>query len=167
MPDDLYDRDILEWSERQTDLLRRVAGDERHQDVDWAHVIEEIKTVGTAQLNDVRGLVRQMMICLVRIHLDWNAATWPDRKLELDCLLDDATEQFTPSMNQRIDLELIWSRLRGRTLRHSSDDPRCRALPDHCPWSLDALLAGDHDALLAALAGWPVAPTSLRITTIP
>jgi Domain of unknown function DUF29 len=165
MPDDLYDRDILEWSERQAAALRHLTSDGKpsdgkHGDVDWLHVIEEIQGVGTAQLNDVRGIIRQAMMTLVGIHLDWKNVTRPDRLLELDCLLDDAGEQFTPSMKQRIDLNTMWHRLRERTIRYSSDDPRCHALPDHCPWTLEALLANDHDALLAALAGWPVAPAT-------
>ena len=46
MPDDLYERDILAWSERQAELLRRVANGERVNDVDWPHVVEEIADVG-------------------------------------------------------------------------------------------------------------------------
>lgn len=46
MPDDLYERDILIWSEQQADLLRRVARGERVNGVDWAHVAEEIEDVG-------------------------------------------------------------------------------------------------------------------------
>jgi Domain of unknown function DUF29 len=158
MPDDLYDRDILEWSERQAAALRHLASVEKYADVDWRRVIEEIEGVGIAQLNDFRGIIRQVMMALVEIHLDWKNVARPDRILELDCLLDDAGEQFTPSMKQRIDLNMMWHRLRERTICRSPDDPRCRALPDHCPWTLEALLANDDDALLAALAGWPVAP---------
>ena len=156
MPDELYERDILTWSERQAELLRRVAGTERYGDVDWSHVIEEIAAVGTAQLNDVRGIVRQAMICLLRIHFDRENVARPDWMAELACLLDDAAEQFTPSMPRRIDLDAMWSRVRTRTVRRFADDPRGHALPDRCPWTFDALLANDHDALLAALAGWPI-----------
>jgi len=161
MPDDLYKRDILEWSERHADLLRRVARDERHGDVDWSHVIEEIAAVGVAQLNDVRGSLRQAMNCLVRLHFGTNDGARPDWALELGCLLDDAADQFTPSMRQRIDLDAMWRRVRARALQQLPDDPRSRALPDHSPWSVGALLANDHDALLAALAGWPIEPVIL------
>jgi len=40
MPDSLYDTDILIWSERQADLLRRLAGGERlNETIDWEIVI--------------------------------------------------------------------------------------------------------------------------------
>ena len=42
----LYDTDILAWSERQADLLRRVAAGERANDqVDWGNVAEEIEDI--------------------------------------------------------------------------------------------------------------------------
>jgi hypothetical protein len=163
MSNDLYVRDILEWSERQAGLLGRVAGDERHGDVDWRRVIDEITAVGVAQLNDVRGLLRQAMTCIIRIHLNWHDAARPDWELELGCLLDDAADQFTPSMEQRIDLDTMWSRTRARAIRPLPDDPRGHALPDHCPWTIDVLLANERDGLLSALAGWPVAPTTPRL----
>ena len=156
MPDDLYERDILEWSARQADLLRRLATDENHNGVDWSHVIEEIEAVGTAQLNDFRGIIRQALIALIRTQLDPNNPARSDWTLEFSCLLDDAAEQFTPSMRDRIDLRLIWERVRARAIRRAPNDPRALALPEHCPWTVEALLAADHDALVARLAGWPV-----------
>ena len=53
--DDLYWQDILVWSERQAELLRRVAGGERVNDVDWDHVIEEIEDVGSSELHSVQA----------------------------------------------------------------------------------------------------------------
>ena len=51
MPDDLYERDILSWAERQSALLRRLANGERlNEAVDWPHVIEEIEDVGRSEL---------------------------------------------------------------------------------------------------------------------
>src|SRR5580658_10166098 len=43
MPNDLYEHDVLAWSERQAELLRRVARGERVTDIDWDHVVEEIE----------------------------------------------------------------------------------------------------------------------------
>ena len=48
MPSDLYERDILSWSEHQADLLRRLARGERVNDVDWEHVVEEIEEHGNS-----------------------------------------------------------------------------------------------------------------------
>ena len=73
MPDDLYDRDVLAWSEHQADLLRRLARGERVNDVDWEHVVEEIEDVGLSELNAVRSYVRLMLVHLLKHQ------GWPDR----------------------------------------------------------------------------------------
>src|SRR5690242_9861574 len=68
MAGDLYDTDILVWSERQADLLRRLAAGERvNADVDWDNVIDEVETVGRAELNAVESLLLQAMIHLLRL----------------------------------------------------------------------------------------------------
>ena len=50
MPDDRYHRDILAWSDQQSERLRRVAAGERVNDVDWGNVIEEIESLGVREL---------------------------------------------------------------------------------------------------------------------
>ena len=160
MPDDLYERDILAWSERQAELLRRAANGERVNDVDWPHIVEEIADVGGSELNSVRSYLRQAMIHLIKIHLspdDLARAHW---HVELDAFFDDAANRYTPSMRQRIDVNSIWVRARKTMVRYFSPEPPARALPEHCPWSLDDLLAGDHDLLLAALSAPRPAPES-------
>ena len=74
MPDDLYDRDVLAWSAHQADLLRRLARGERVNDVDWAHVVEEIEDVGLSQLNAVRRYLRLMLVHLLKVH-GWPASS--------------------------------------------------------------------------------------------
>jgi hypothetical protein len=147
MSDDLYERDILDWSERQADLLRRVANGERRNDVDWPHVIEEIADVGSSELNSVRGYLRQAIIHLFKIHLTPDDLARDHWLMELDAFLDDAADRFSPSMRQRIDLDAIFAKDRARVLRRVPG----QTLPAACPWTLDDLLAGDTDALLAAL----------------
>ena len=50
MPDSLYERDALAWSDQQAELLRSVAGGGGHGSVDWANVIEEVQDVGRSEL---------------------------------------------------------------------------------------------------------------------
>ena len=52
-----YDSDILIWSERQADLLRRRAAGELVNDaaLDWPNIAEEIEDVGRSQLNAVES----------------------------------------------------------------------------------------------------------------
>jgi hypothetical protein len=57
MPDGLYERDILFWSQNQAELLRRLARGERVNDVDWEHVVEEIEDVGLSELTVHRWII--------------------------------------------------------------------------------------------------------------
>ena len=52
---DLYETDILLWSERQAELLRRHAAGERINDaaIDWPNIAEEIEDVGRSERNSV------------------------------------------------------------------------------------------------------------------
>jgi hypothetical protein len=66
MPDDLYERDVLVWAERQADLLRRLAAGERVNDaVDWPNVIEEVRDVGESGLRACQSLLVQAMAHLL------------------------------------------------------------------------------------------------------
>ncbi|HYZ62510.1 MAG TPA: DUF29 family protein, partial [Acetobacteraceae bacterium] len=59
---DLYEQDVLEWSERQADLLRRHAAGERlNEKPDWANIIEEIEDVGSERLHSVESLLVQAL----------------------------------------------------------------------------------------------------------
>ncbi len=47
MPDGLYERDFLLWSEAQADLLRRLAAGELvNAAVDWPNLIDEVWDLG-------------------------------------------------------------------------------------------------------------------------
>jgi hypothetical protein len=70
MPDDLYERDILAWSARQADLLRRFAHGERVNGIDWEHVAEEIEDVGLSELNAVRSHLRALVRAASPVHSD-------------------------------------------------------------------------------------------------
>ena len=53
---DLYDADILLWSEHQAALLKRLAAGERlNERPDWANIIEEMESVGRSQLSTVKS----------------------------------------------------------------------------------------------------------------
>ena len=152
MPDDLYDRDILAWSEHQSALLRRVARGERLNDVDWDHVVEEIEDVGLSELNAVRSYLRQMLVHLLKLY-GWAESTARDHwRMELSGFQADASQRFAPSMRQRIDVAELYRRARKQLVAMRVDNKLPRPLPDHCPFSLDDLLEGDPQELEARLA---------------
>lgn len=152
MPDGLYDRDVLIWSEQQAELLRRLAAGERVNDaVDWANVIEEVQDVGQSQLRSCRGLLRQAMLHLLKLHA-WpgsgSVGHWRD---EVDAFLSAAEDHFTPSMKQHLDVAALYAKALRSARRASDRSGAARILPDACPFTLDALLDGDVQALISEL----------------
>ena len=71
-----YDSDILEWSERQADLLRRRAAGElvNEAEMDWPNIAEEIEGVGRGELRLGRSALRQALRCVLK------AEAWPDAR---------------------------------------------------------------------------------------
>jgi hypothetical protein len=58
---DLYDDDILLWSEHEAALLRRLASGEHvnDRDLDWPNISEEIEAVGRSELRACGALLVQ------------------------------------------------------------------------------------------------------------
>ncbi len=134
-----YDIDILDWSERQAALLRRAAGGERVNDLDWPKIIEEIESVGLSELRAVRSLLRQALL-----H-DLKAEAWPltsyvpHWRSEARAARIDAADAYAPSMRQRIDLAAIYAQAL-RTMPETVDGQPPLPVPVLCPVTLDELL---------------------------
>jgi hypothetical protein len=147
MPDDLYDCDVLAWSEHQADLLRRLARGERVNDVDWQHVVEEIEDAGLSELHAIHSFLNQMLVHLLKLR------GWPDSpsanrwRVELVTLQKDAARRFAPSMRQRIDLGRLYADALEQLepLQHDGTAPL--AWPANCPFTLEQLLRGKRSAL--------------------
>jgi len=102
---ELYDADILLWSEQQAKLLRRVTAGERINDqVDWENVAEEIESVGRNELREVESLLVQALAYMLQAEawpLSRDAAHW---HAESRRFRGDAAARFTPAMRQRLDM---------------------------------------------------------------
>ena len=153
MPDDLYHRDVLAWSQHQADLLRRVGRGERVNGVDWDQVAEEIEDLGLSELNALRSFLRLTMVHLLKIY------GWPDSSAvghwrgEIVGFQSEAAERFAPSMRQKIDVEKLYGLALKQIARDTYDAQPPRLPPDLCPFSLDQLLTADPAALEEALPG--------------
>ncbi len=106
---DLYDADVLEWSEHQARLLRRHAAGEPGNEVpDWANIIEEVEGVGRSQLSAVRSLLIRALEHDLKIKAWPQSRDLPHWKVEARRFRIDAAEAFTPSMRQRIDVDRLY-----------------------------------------------------------
>lgn len=154
MAESLYDADILIWSERQAELLRRLAAGERvNDDVDWANVIDEVESVGRSELNAVESLLFQALIHLLKLQAYPGSGSAPHWRGEARAFLSQAKRRFSPSMRTRIALaDLHKDAVEAASAAYPEVD---RWDPEACPFTLDELLGqlGHVAALLEPLGG--------------
>jgi hypothetical protein len=158
MPDDLYDRDLLEWAEQQAALLRRAARGERVNEVDWVHVVEEIEDVGLSALAAVRAHLRQLLLQMMKLHGWPSSSACEHWRNELGVFQTEAAERFAPSMRQRLDIVGLYQQARKAVNRMRIDGQPPEPLSDDCPYTLDDLLSGDTDELVGRLGGAQAQP---------
>ena len=138
---DLYETDILVWSEQQAELLRRLAHGERVNDqLDWEHLIEEVESVGSEQLHAVESLLLQALVHMLK------AQGWPlardveNWRADARGFRAQAANRFAPSMRQRLDLARLY-RQALRAVPATMDGQPPQPLPESCPATLDELLS--------------------------
>ena len=137
---DLYDVDVVEWSEQQARLLRdAAAGRLGNEAPDWANIIEEIESVGQSQVDAVESWWVQAFL-----H-DLKAEAWPlSRDVphwqgEARGFRAQARRKYRPSMRQKIDLAGLYAdALAG--LPETLDGQPPLPVPPACPVTLDDLL---------------------------
>lgn len=136
-----YDTDILDWSERQAALLRRLASGERVNDeVDWPNVIEEVESVGREQLHAVESLLFQALVHMLKAEAWPQSSAAPAWRAEARGFRAQARRRFVPSMRQRLDVPGIYADAL-RTIPDTIDGQSPLPVPAESPFSLDDLLA--------------------------
>jgi hypothetical protein len=151
MPDDLYHRDVLLWSEQQANLLRQLARGERVNNVDWDRVVEEIEDVGISELRSVESFLVLTLLHLLKMY------GWPDSpavdhwRVETAAFQGEAQRRFAPSMRQHLDAERVFTAALKPLQRAKYDGHTPRAFPASCAFTLDQLLNEEPEVLEALL----------------
>ena len=135
----LYDIDILAWSEEQAELLRR-----RAANLDWDNLAEEIRDVGLILLHAVESHLVQALL------RDLKAEAWPlsrdapHWRAEARLHRDEARRRYSPSMARRIDVAQLYRQAR-RGMPDAIDETHPLPVPASCPVTLPELLAEDPE----------------------
>jgi hypothetical protein len=138
---DLYDEDILLWSERQSDLLRRIAtGEPVNERPDWVNIIEEVESVGRSDLWAVESLLLQASMHMLKAEAWPNPLSVPTWRSDALLFRSQARRAFSPSMRQRIDLAELYANA-VRVLPTSMDGQPPQPVSQTCPMTLDELLS--------------------------
>ena len=106
---DLYDTDILIWSERQAAALRSLASRrDLPNELDLANVIEEIEDVGRSEFHSVESLIENILSHIVLLWADPDAPARRGWIAEIAAWDLAIQRRITPSMRGRLDFDSLW-----------------------------------------------------------
>ena len=138
---DLYDTDIVAWSEQQAAELRRRA-DGNDTAVDWLNVAEEIEAMGRSDKREIGK--RLSVICLHllkwRFQPEGRSGSWRGSIVEARDEIADLIEE-SPTLQPYSATWLAWAYARGR--RKAEAETGLNELPTACPWSIDQVFDRD------------------------
>jgi hypothetical protein len=138
---DLHDEDIVLWSERQAELLRRYSATARANGaIYWPNIIEEIEDVGSNRLHAVESLLVRALRHILKAEAWPLSRDAPDWRVDAIGFRRQARRRFVPSMRQKIDIESLYADARA-ALPTVNDDVPPLQVPDVCPVTLDDLLS--------------------------
>ena len=143
-----YDDDIVTWAEEQATALRALAARaDLSNAVDWENVIEEIETLGRAEIRGVESLLLQLLVHVLKYLSAPAAQSTRSWRAEIVAFQSAARRNYTRAMRQRIAWQALW-----RDAQANADvqlkvhgDKLVGGLPETLPFMPDELLASDFD----------------------
>jgi hypothetical protein len=107
----LYDEDVYAWSEQQAAALRRLANRrDLPNELDLAHVAEEIEDVGANELHAARSFIRLILVHAIKSWADADAPSVRHWAAEIGNWHDALIDRLTPAMRAKIDMNVLWRR---------------------------------------------------------
>ena len=141
---DLYDQDLLLWSEQQADLLRRRAAGEitNDADLDWLNIAEEIEAVGASQRRELRSRLIRLLQHLLkwRYQPELPCRSWRATIKAQRADIDDLLAQ-SPSLRRALSdlLTVAYHRARDEALEETG----LLNLPELSPFTMEDVLGGE------------------------
>jgi len=145
----LYDDDILLWSERQAETIRRLGKTRRDfpNEFDVENVAEEVESVGRSELAAIESHIQNILVHLIKLAVFPNSRSTPHWQAEAFAFHSDMMRRYAPSMKQRIDIDGLWwlARTQALLLLSRSGEEEEAPLPVRSPFSVDDLLVEQPD----------------------
>jgi hypothetical protein len=137
---DLYDEDIVLWSEHQADLLRRRAAGELVNDaeLDWPNIAEEIESMGRAEQEQLTNRLAVLLAHLLkwRFQPERRGNSWRLTILEQRRRVERIVSRG-PSLRPRLD-EVLTEAYGDAVLIAARETELAEAtFPTVCPWTFD------------------------------
>jgi hypothetical protein len=143
---DLYDEDIVLWSERQGELLRRRAAGELvdEAELDWTNIAEEIESMGRAEQDQLINRLAILLAHLLkwRLQPDRRGNSWRLAILEQRRRCERIVSR-NPSLRPRLDEILAEAYGDAVLIAARETDVPEETFPPVCPWTFDAAMLAE------------------------
>ena len=144
-----YEEDFYAWTQHQAKLLR-VLGRiqvELPDGLDIAHVAEEIECLGSAELNAVRSLIRQILVHIIKAASAPNSRAMAHWRTEAGAFNADVIDRYAPSMRQSVDIQRLWTRaLKNAELGLQEHGGSVAShIPAECPFAVSEIVDENFD----------------------
>ena len=145
----LYQQDFFAWTEQQINYLQN----QQWNQLDLAHLIEEIETLGKQQRQELRNRLSILIGHLLKWEYQpqkrsysW-LATLRVQRIDIQELIND-----NPSLKPYLEEALTQAYIKGLLLAVSETNLPDRTFPKNCPYSLTEILSdriypGQHSHL--------------------
>ncbi|MFZ1428838.1 MAG: DUF29 domain-containing protein [Geminicoccaceae bacterium] len=141
----LYDEDFHAWTREQAKALRRLAETRPNDEIDFRHLVEEVRDLGKSERDAVRSQLARLLEHLLK--LEHSPALEP-REGWYDTIGDARRELYfklSPSLRRDIDARLpelyaLARRRAAQALTRYGEVDAADTLPETCPYSLAQLL---------------------------
>ena len=137
---DLYDEDIIRWSERQAALLRRRAAGElvNEAELDWPNIAEEIEGVSRAEQDQLTDRLAILLAHMLkwRFQPDRRGNSWRLTILEQRRRAARIVAR-NPSLRPRVDVVLAEAYGDAVLIAARETELPDETFPPVCPWTFD------------------------------
>ena len=107
---------------------------------------DEVEDVGLSELHACKGLLRQALVHLLKLHAWPGSTATAHWRSEVIGFRADMRDRFAPSMRQRISLEEVYRVALERAQAGTDNSGKPRPAPAACRFVLDDFLSLDADA---------------------
>src|ERR1700722_14659622 len=143
---DLYDEDIVLWSEHQGELLRRRAAGELVNDaeLDWPNIAEEIESTGRAEQDQLINRLAVLLANMLkwRFQPDCRGNSWRLTILEQRRRARRIVSR-SPSLRPRLDDILPEAYGDAVLIAERETEVPGVTFPSICPWTFDELMRAE------------------------
>jgi hypothetical protein len=142
-----YETDFYAWTQHQAKLLRALSrlNSELPAGLDIERVAEEIQDLGSAELNSVKSLIRQILVHLIKSASEPDSNPGKHWRGEATSFHADLLDRYLPSMRQLIDMQTLWLRAMkvADAVLSEHGSSISTKIPAQCPFSVADLTQDD------------------------